>query len=89
MSVSDSLLLARVCSYYVNAATGKSQWDHPLEDYYKGLIHMKKGCQELVDKAKMKQPPSEEEISEMAEYFGVDLAKEHYCRCVRSSVRPR
>lgn len=66
--------------YYVNSNSGVTQWEHPLEQYYKGLIHMKKGCQEQVDKAKMANPPSEEEIQDMAAYFEVDLATEEHCR---------
>lgn len=66
--------------YYVNSQSGVTQWEHPLEQYYKGLIHMKKGCQAEVDRAKMANPPSEEEIQDMAAYFEVDLQTEHHCR---------
>ena len=66
--------------YYVNSTSGVTQWEHPLEQYYKGLIYMKKGCQEKVDKAKMLNPPTEQEIRDMAEYFEVDLENEDYCR---------
>ena len=64
----------------MNAKTGVTQWEHPLEQYYKGLMHMKKGCQEEVDRAKMANPPSEVEVREMGDYFGVDLDAEPHCR---------
>ena len=64
----------------MNSTSGVTQWEHPLEQYYKGLIHMKKGCQEEVDRAKMANPPSEEEVREMAAYFGVELDAEPHCR---------
>ncbi|UPR05066.1 hypothetical protein HOP50_19g84130 [Chloropicon primus] len=66
--------------YYVNGKTGVTQWEHPLEQYYKGLIYMKKGCQGKVDKAKMANPPTETEVKEMAAYFEVDLDSEPHCR---------
>ena len=64
----------------MNSTSGVTQWEHPLEQYYKGLIHMKKGCQEEVDRAKMANPPSEEEVREMAAYFGVEVDAKPHCR---------
>ena len=55
----------------MNSKTGETQWEHPLEQYYRGLIYMKKGCQEKVDRAKMTNPPTETEVREMGEYFNV------------------
>jgi len=63
-------------AYYHHAESGTTQWAHPLEEYYRGVVFMRKeGDVHLEQKAK-DSPPTPEEVREMAKYFGIQARDE-------------
>lgn len=62
-------------AYYHHAESGTTQWAHPLEEYYRGVVFMRKDGDALLESKARESPPSPEEVREMAKYFGV-LAKD-------------
>ena len=64
--------------YYHNKTTHSTQWAHPLETYYRGLVFMRKEGDQLLEDKAVHNPPTPEETREMAKYFGIDP---HVCVC--------
>eukprot|EP00227_Mantoniella_beaufortii_P003457 CAMPEP_0197608380 /NCGR_PEP_ID=MMETSP1326-20131121/48950_1 /TAXON_ID=1155430 /ORGANISM="Genus nov. species nov., Strain RCC2288" /LENGTH=442 /DNA_ID=CAMNT_0043176573 /DNA_START=275 /DNA_END=1600 /DNA_ORIENTATION=+ len=62
--------------YYSNKATIKTQWQHPMEEYYKGVVFMRKEGEQLLEEKASRSPPTPEETREMARYFGIDTKTE-------------
>ncbi|GMH39482.1 hypothetical protein BSKO_07380 [Bryopsis sp. KO-2023] len=66
--------------YYENSETGETQWQHPMIGYYKGAIFMERGGYTQLLANDQASPPTEEEISGMAAYFGVKPSENAYIR---------
>lgn len=62
--------------YYANKATLQTQWQHPMEEYYKGVVFMRKEGEQLLEEKASRSPPTPEETREMARYFGIDTKTE-------------
>jgi hypothetical protein len=62
--------------YYSSKTTLKTQWQHPMEEYYKGVVFMRKEGEQLLEEKASRSPPTPEETREMARYFGVDTKTE-------------
>lgn len=62
--------------YYFNERRRKTQWDHPLEEYYKGIVFMRKIGFNLLERKMQEHPPTPAETREMAKYYGVNLYEE-------------
>lgn len=56
--------------YYASKTTLKTQWQHPMEEYYKGVVFMRKEGEQLLEEKASRSPPTPEETREMARYFG-------------------
>lgn len=65
-------------AYYHNTATETTQWAHPLEQYYRGLVFMRKEGDQLLEDKALQNPPTPEETREMAKYFGIETREEVY-----------
>jgi len=65
-------------AYYHNARTSTTQWAHPLEMYYRGLVFMRKEGDQLLEEKALHNPPTPEECREMAKYFGISPREEVY-----------
>lgn len=52
------------------------QWDHPLLEYFKGIVFMRKIGFNLLERKMQEHPPSPAETREMAKYYGVNLHEE-------------
>ena len=63
--------------FYYNASTGRSEWRHPLEGYYRGwlFMHKARGIERTHERLK-EAPETPEELREMAEFLNVDVRKE-------------
>ncbi|UPR04646.1 hypothetical protein HOP50_17g79900, partial [Chloropicon primus] len=62
--------------YYFNEKSRATQWDHPLEDYYKGIVFMRKIGYNVLERKMQEHPPTPAEVREMAKYYGVNLYEE-------------
>mmetsp|Transcript_22499 Transcript_22499/g.62412 ORF Transcript_22499/g.62412 Transcript_22499/m.62412 type:complete len:545 (-) Transcript_22499:123-1757(-) len=62
--------------YYYNLETRVTQWAHPLEDYYRSLVFMRKEGDAELEKKALDNPPTPEEVREMAKYMGIDYQNE-------------
>lgn len=64
-------------TFFYNASTGRSEWRHPLEGYYRGWLFMNKarGLERTHERMK-EAPETPEELREMAEFLKVDVRKE-------------
>jgi len=58
--------------YFHNAAQKETQWAHPLEEYYRSLVFMRKEGGEFLERKASESPPTPEETREMARYLGID-----------------
>ena len=47
-----------------------------MEEYYKGVVFMRKEGEQLLEEKASRSPPTPEETREMARYFGVDTKTE-------------
>lgn len=63
--------------YYASKATLKTQWQHPMEEYYKGVVFMRKEGEQLLEEKASRSPPTPEETREMARYFGRGRHRRH------------
>jgi hypothetical protein len=62
--------------YYAVMARNHTQWEHPMEHFYKALVFLHRtGFQAIVEE-QIRRPPSSVEVQEMAEYLGVNLGEE-------------
>lgn len=43
--------------FYSNKEKGTSQWEHPLQRYYHGLVWMVKEGNELLEQRRAREPP--------------------------------
>ena len=48
--------------FYSNKEKGESQWEHPLQRYYHGLVWMVKEGNELLEQRRAREPPEDDEI---------------------------
>lgn len=72
------------CVYYAHVESGTTQWEHPLEEYYRGAVFMRRGGEAALARAHAEQPPT---VADMAEYLGIDLKAERYLgEIVRNAV---
>ena len=62
--------------YYFNERKRTTQWEHPLEDYYKGIVYMRKIGYNVLERKMKEHPPTPAEVREMAKYYGVNLYEE-------------
>mmetsp|Transcript_24828 Transcript_24828/g.54095 ORF Transcript_24828/g.54095 Transcript_24828/m.54095 type:complete len:509 (-) Transcript_24828:41-1567(-) len=65
-------------AYYHNTITNTTQWAHPLELYYRGLVFMRKEGDQLLEEKAKANPPTPQETREMAKYFGINPKEEIY-----------
>mmetsp|Transcript_28420 Transcript_28420/g.47719 ORF Transcript_28420/g.47719 Transcript_28420/m.47719 type:complete len:493 (+) Transcript_28420:564-2042(+) len=65
-------------AYYHNIMTSLTQWAHPLEMYYRGLVFMRKEGDQLLEEKAKANPPTPQETREMAKYFGINPREEIY-----------
>ena len=73
--------------FYHFVRLGVTQWEHPLEGYYRGVVFMLKGGRQQLERSHIGNPPTAEEVTDMAEYFNVDLEEEPYlAECVKMAV---
>mmetsp|Transcript_5942 Transcript_5942/g.8023 ORF Transcript_5942/g.8023 Transcript_5942/m.8023 type:complete len:496 (+) Transcript_5942:60-1547(+) len=63
-------------SYYHSPSTSTTQWSHPLEMYYRGLVFMRKEGDQLLEEKAQQNPPTPAECREMAKYFGINPHEE-------------
>ena len=74
-------------AFYHFIRLGVTQWEHPLEGYYRGVVFMLKGGRQLLERSHIENPPTAEEAADMADYFDVDLEEEpHLESCVKMAV---
>ena len=74
-------------AFYHFTRLGVTQWEHPLEGYYRGVVFMLKGGRQLLERSHIENPPTMEEAADMADYFDVDLEEEPYLEdCVKMAV---
>ena len=62
--------------YFHHAASKETQWAHPLEEYYRSLVFMRKEGGEILEKKSKESPPTPNETREMARYLGIDPREE-------------
>eukprot|EP00976_Prorocentrum_cordatum_P092284 1188863-Prorocentrum_minimum.AAC.5 len=60
-------------TFYNHKESGKSIWEHPLSDFYRGVIFMARGGTQILDKAVKDSPPTDDEIEAMAEYMDIKM----------------
>eukprot|EP00740_Mantoniella_antarctica_P010774 CAMPEP_0181380840 /NCGR_PEP_ID=MMETSP1106-20121128/19778_1 /TAXON_ID=81844 /ORGANISM="Mantoniella antarctica, Strain SL-175" /LENGTH=161 /DNA_ID=CAMNT_0023499935 /DNA_START=168 /DNA_END=653 /DNA_ORIENTATION=+ len=59
-------------TFYQNQAEGTTQWEHPAMEFYKGAVFMHRGGKEELEGLAAKDPPTSEEVQDMAEYLGLE-----------------
>eukprot|EP00873_Tetraselmis_striata_P041844 jgi/Tetstr1/462108/TSEL_007176.t1 len=62
--------------YYVMKAKKHSQWEHPMEHFYKAQVFLRRCGFRMIEEEQVRNPPTVEEVEEMAEYLGVDTKTE-------------
>ena len=57
--------------YYHHIPSKTTQWEHPMEEYYRGVVFMKKDGGDILLRKSLESPPTPDEAREMARYFGI------------------
>ena len=57
--------------YYVHAASDRVVWEHPNIEYYRGIVFMEKGGLAQMMENVESDPPSADDVAEMAAYLGI------------------
>lgn len=62
--------------YYVMQAKKHSQWEHPMEHFFKAQVFLRRSGFRQIETEQGKNPPTTDEVKEMADYLGVDIKTE-------------
>ena len=62
--------------YYHHIPSKTTQWEHPMEEYYRGVVFMKKDGGDILLRKSLESPPTPDEAREMARYFGIKPREE-------------
>lgn len=63
--------------FYNNKKSGESIWQHPNIEYFKCCVYMERTGKLLLQQNEYSRPPTQDEVNAMAEYFDVDVDKDH------------
>ena len=63
--------------FYNNKESGESIWQHPNLEYFKCCVFMERQGKLLLQQNEYSRPPTQDEVDAMAEYFDVDLERDH------------
>ncbi|KAK3242265.1 hypothetical protein CYMTET_48037 [Cymbomonas tetramitiformis] len=56
-------------AFYNNQKTGRSTWEHPLAQFFRGVVFMARGGREKLDRAAARDPPTKTDVDSMLEYM--------------------
>eukprot|EP00242_Pyramimonas_sp_CCMP2087_P000731 CAMPEP_0198231176 /NCGR_PEP_ID=MMETSP1445-20131203/115060_1 /TAXON_ID=36898 /ORGANISM="Pyramimonas sp., Strain CCMP2087" /LENGTH=196 /DNA_ID=CAMNT_0043911771 /DNA_START=110 /DNA_END=700 /DNA_ORIENTATION=- len=62
-------------TFYNHKQSGKSIWEHPLSDFYRGAIFMARGGTETLLGTEEENPPTPDEVAAMAEYMDIQISE--------------
>ena len=63
--------------FYNNKESGESIWQHSNLEYFKCCVFMERQGKLLLQQNEYSRPPTQDEVDAMAEYFDVDLERDH------------